>query len=122
MYLLPGESSSCSVLFYIPFSGHLVLKKISVLGTYCSGCEHRKCIMHLKGLFSDVFTTRRPFLKMFGLRGKISRKLISIHMPPHGVALNCQDCLSVSLYCHRLMCAGEEEPPKLSINDLRSLQ
>lgn len=36
---------------------------------------------------------------MFGLRGELSRKLISIRMPPHRVALNCQACLSVSLYC-----------------------
>lgn len=78
--------------------------------------------MHLKGLFSDVFTTRRPLQKMFGLRGKISKKLISIHMPHHGVALNCQACLSVSLYCYRLMCAGEEEPPMFSINGITGLQ
>lgn len=55
---------------------------------------------------------------MFDLRGKISRKLISIHMPPHGVALNCQACLSVPAYRYRLMCAGEEKPPMFSINGI----
>lgn len=74
--------------------------------------------MHLKGLVLDVSTARRPLQKMFGLRGKISSNLISIHMPLHGVTRSCQASLSLALYCYRLMCAGEEELHMSSLNGI----
>lgn len=66
--LLSNENPAYALFcVYIPFPGHLVLQKVSVLGTL--GCEHRTQIMHLEGLFPDVFATG-PFQKMFGLREK----------------------------------------------------
>lgn len=110
----------CSLLYFLFWQPNSVKRFVCL--ELCLGCERRMWIRHLEGLLSDVFTTRQPFQKVFGLTGNISRRLISIHMPPLGAALNCEACLSVSLHGNRSMCAREEEPSMFSISSVSGLQ